>query len=112
MAASPPQPLKVASNLAGGLTKLARQLGVTPPTVHEWTVKERKVPEARCAQIERITDGKVTCEQLRPDLPWRRFADAAWPWHKKGGPFVSAADLPISLKKQGESRVETTTPRG
>lgn len=50
----------------------AKLLGVSQPTVSDWARgKERGgkvVPQERCSQIERLTQGAVTCEELRPDL--------------------------------------------
>lgn len=49
-------------------SEIARQLGVKPQAVQQWF--KRKTPIIRCPEIERITDGKVTCEELRPDVNW------------------------------------------
>lgn len=54
----------------GGFAALARLLEVSPPTVHQWASGARPVPADRCPQIERVTHGKVTCEDLRPDVDW------------------------------------------
>lgn len=59
-----------ACELAGGLSSLARLIGVKPPTVHQWTTGERSVPLIRCFQIERATSGAVRCKDLRPDVDW------------------------------------------
>ena len=50
-------------------SEIARQLGVKPQEVQQWF--KRKTPISRCPEIERITDGKVTCEELRPDVNWK-----------------------------------------
>ena len=50
-------------------SEIARQLGVKPQAVQQWF--KRKTPIMRCPEIERITDGKVTCEELRPDVNWK-----------------------------------------
>lgn len=49
-------------------SELARALSVDPPLLYQWRKRIRKVPAERCWQIERATDGAVTCEELRPDL--------------------------------------------
>ena len=49
-------------------SEIARQLGVKPQAVQQWF--KRKTPIIRCPEIERITEGKVTCEELRPDVNW------------------------------------------
>ena len=54
---------------AGGITKLASALGVKGhQVIHQWRLK--RVPAERCPAIERVTDGAVLCEQLRPDVDW------------------------------------------
>ena len=50
-------------------SEIARQLGVKPQAVQQWF--KRKTPIIRCPEIKRITDGKLTCEELRPDVNWK-----------------------------------------
>jgi len=64
-----------AFELLGSQAELARRLNATRPQVNEWTKRQRPVPLARCQQIEDATDGRVTCEQLRPDVEWLRDVD-------------------------------------
>lgn len=54
----------------GGQTNTARLLGVTVPTVHEWVKGVRRVPDRHCPTLERLTDGLVICEDIRPDIDW------------------------------------------
>lgn len=54
----------------GSIAALARHLGVAPPSVHQWASGARQIPAERCPQIERVTQGEVTCEELRPDVDW------------------------------------------
>lgn len=61
---------------AGGISALARGLGVTPPTVHQWLKGQRPIPAERCPAIERLTGRAVTCEQLRPDVDWAYLREA------------------------------------
>lgn len=61
-------PIERAISIAGGISAMARSLGVSAPTVHQWKSGGRQVPAERCPEIERITNGAVTCEELRPDL--------------------------------------------
>lgn len=49
---------------------MATALEVRQPTVSEWLRGERQVPPRQCPKIERLTDGAVTCEMLRPDMEW------------------------------------------
>ena len=51
----------------------AIQLGVSQSTVSFWVCgRIKEVPPDRCAAVEALTAGYVTCEQLRPDLDWQR----------------------------------------
>lgn len=57
-----------AAAICGGKAKLARAIGVTPAMVHQMISGLRPVSAERCIDIERATEGAVTCEDLRPDL--------------------------------------------
>jgi DNA-binding transcriptional regulator YdaS (Cro superfamily) len=63
-------PIEIAIELVGGISVMAKALGVSAPTVHQWKSNKhsRPIPAERCPDIERITNGAVTCEELRPDL--------------------------------------------
>ncbi|MFQ6876513.1 MAG: transcriptional regulator [Haemophilus parainfluenzae] len=50
-------------------SEIAKKLGVTPQAVQQWF--KRKTPIIRCPEIEKFTEGKVTCEELRPDVNWK-----------------------------------------
>ena len=67
-------PIEKAADEVGGLTKLARMLGVSPPTVHEWKTKRRPVPASQCKSIVGLANGKVTLQELRP-TDWQKY----WP---------------------------------
>ncbi|NIF85268.1 helix-turn-helix domain-containing protein [Comamonas sp. Tr-654] len=62
--------ISTAAELVGGVSALARLLGVTPSAVHQWLRGHRPVPAERCPVIERLTNRAVTCEKLRPDVEW------------------------------------------
>lgn len=55
------------SEARGRASALARAIGVSPVTVHQWA-GGKQVPAERCPQIEEWSGGNVTCESLRPDL--------------------------------------------
>lgn len=67
-------PVRLASELLGGITGLAKALDIAPPTVHRWATGMKEVPIIRCVEIEKLTHGKVTRQMLRPD-DW----DQIWP---------------------------------
>lgn len=61
----------------GGVSRLARSLGVTPQAVCFWRDAKRGVPVEKCAAIEAATSGAVTRQSLRPDdwhLIWPELA--------------------------------------
>lgn len=53
---------------AGGLSKLAKTLGLSVQRVSNW--RTRGVPTDFCPAIEKATGGAVRCEELRPDVDW------------------------------------------
>ena len=63
-------PIFRACDLVGGATKLAALLGVHPVVVYEWRTGKRPVPFERCITIDRLTNGQIRCEDLRPDIDW------------------------------------------
>nr|WP_208623333.1 helix-turn-helix domain-containing protein [Ralstonia mannitolilytica] len=63
-------PLDEATKIIGSQVALAHQLGVTKAAVAQWKLEGRRVPAEHCPVIERLTDGQVRCEDLRPDIDW------------------------------------------
>lgn len=61
-----------AAELVGGISALARHLGVTNNTIYAW---RDKIPAERCAAIEKATGGRITRQEMRPDL-WPEPAPA------------------------------------
>lgn len=78
----------------GAQAELARALGIPQSLPSSWAAddakKRRPVPLEHCPRIERATDGAVTCEELRPQEPWRRIPDACWP-NPNGRPVLDFA---------------------
>ena len=64
---------------------LARELGVPPSLLSQWATGARQVPAERCLAIERATNGKVRCEDLRPDVDWTRAPEGS-----EGQPILAA----------------------
>ena len=62
-------PLLTAINLLGGLTATGAHLGVSKGVVFQWKARG-KVPAEYCPSIERLTNGKVKCEQLNDKVDW------------------------------------------
>lgn len=74
----------------GRQAALCRDIGAFASDVTNWVKGNRPVPEARCADIERVSGGQVTVEELRPDIAWVRIKDKTWP-HPKGRPLVDVS---------------------
>ncbi|OOS04358.1 DNA-binding transcriptional regulator YdaS, prophage-encoded, Cro superfamily [Moraxella cuniculi DSM 21768] len=62
-------PLEQAFAIVGNRSALARAIGVTPWAVSKWDINNP--PKKRCLAIEKATGGKITAEQLRPDINWQ-----------------------------------------
>ena len=54
----------------GRRSDLAKAIGVNPQLLSQWIHGVRPVPAARCPSIEAATNGRVRCEDLRPDVAW------------------------------------------
>lgn len=63
-------PIDVAASLLGGQAALASALGVSRGAVPQWKQEGRSIPAEHCPKVERLTGGKVRCEELRPDIEW------------------------------------------
>lgn len=57
-----------AVQIVGGQSALAAAIGTKQQNVWWWLNKKRAVPAEFVLPIERATEGKVTKEELRPDL--------------------------------------------
>lgn len=63
-------PVDVAADIVGSQVALAAALGVTKAAVSQWKDEGRRVPAEHCPEIERLTGGKVRCEDLNGDVDW------------------------------------------
>lgn len=45
----------------------AEKVGVTGGMVNQWLLEHRPIAIAKCVLIEKLTDGEVTRQELRPD---------------------------------------------
>lgn len=72
-------PIDRAAKHLGSQRILATMIGVTPGAVSQW--KTAGVPVEHCPRIERLTDGAVRCEEMRPEVDWAylRATDCALP---------------------------------
>lgn len=69
---------------------VAQAVGLHEQYLYQCFTGRRPLPAERAPHIERAAGGRVTVEQLRPDVRWVRVADAAWP-HPDGRPCLDVA---------------------
>jgi DNA-binding transcriptional regulator YdaS (Cro superfamily) len=62
--------IKAAIEGAGGPTKVARELNCSTQAVYFWQTGKRTLPAEHCPALERLNDGRIRCEQMRPDVDW------------------------------------------
>jgi len=67
---------------------ISSALGVSQQVMTNW--KQRGIPEERCPDVERATNGKYTVEEMQPAVKWCRIKDKSWP-HPKGRPLMDVA---------------------
>jgi len=72
-------PMRKACEYFGGITALARLLDVSPQLVHRWASGQQEIPHIRCVQIEKLTNGDVTRQMLRPDDWWEMWPELQTP---------------------------------
>lgn len=53
---------------------IAQALGVTPPVVSDWVTGKKQIPSQHCKAIQALSEGEVTCQDMRPD-DWQMW----WP---------------------------------
>lgn len=77
---------------SGSTTRMAAAMGgkIKRQHIEHWLASGR-VPWDHCATVERVTEGRWPCEELRPDLTWSRVRDRAWKWHRDGRPVIEAS---------------------
>lgn len=92
---TPHQAIERAVTLLGGTpSTMAAAMGGKIKRQHvEYWISCGRVPSEHSPQVERLTDGAVPCELLRPDLLWHRVKDKAWPWHRSGRPTLDVARM-------------------
>jgi DNA-binding transcriptional regulator YdaS (Cro superfamily) len=95
--------LEKAISIIGSGAALAAHLGITKGAVSQWKDAARKIPAEYCPTIERLTEGQVSCEEMRPDVDWAYLRAAAAEIAEPAG------DLPYTLPNGGKKR-ETVGP--
>lgn len=74
-----------AIEVTGSASALARLLDVSVQSVCFWRDGKRSVPLSKCTDIERVTNGAVTRQQLRPDDWHRIWPELEAPTHETEG---------------------------
>ena len=69
---------------------VAQAVGMHEQYLYQCLTGRRQTPPDRCPDIERATEGRITCEELRPDVRWQRVPDPLWP-HPDGRPCIDVA---------------------
>jgi DNA-binding transcriptional regulator YdaS (Cro superfamily) len=80
-------PIQTAIQEVGGPAEVSRLLDVSVQAVCFWRDGLRQFPADKCPAMEQGVAGRVTCEQMRPDVRWHRIPDPAWP-HPEGRPLI------------------------
>lgn len=52
----------------GSASALARELGITKGAVSQWS---GEIPAEHCPTIERLTNGKLKCEEMNTKTDWK-----------------------------------------
>ena len=60
----PEQAMQEAIRIAGGAAALSREIGISSQAISQWNV----VPAARVMAVVKAAGGKVSVNQLRPDI--------------------------------------------
>ncbi|MBX3629331.1 MAG: helix-turn-helix domain-containing protein [Nitrosomonas sp.] len=67
--------IKEVCQYVGGQAKLAKFLNISTSAVNQWVLGRRPIPARFCPEIERFSQGRVKCEDLRPDINWAFLRD-------------------------------------
>lgn len=94
----------------GRASQLAAGLGVSPVLVSQWANKKRLPPAARCPDIEKLTGGSVTCEELQPDVDWGYLRGAEPKPVRIDTPEAAAAVLGVGADGPQPDRTEPAEP--
>lgn len=69
---------------------IAVAVGLHEQYLYQCLTRRRVLPVEHAPGIERASQGRATCEGLRPDVLWVRVPDPAWP-HPAGRPCIDVA---------------------
>lgn len=78
---------------------IAQAIGLHEQYLYQCLTDRRVLPAEHAPAIERASGGKVTCEELRPDVRWIRVPDPTWP-HPEGRPCIDVARDPAECAQE------------
>lgn len=52
----------------GSVSELAKKVGVSQPYVSQWLSRKKPIPATKVKLLVALSNGKVTEEELRPDV--------------------------------------------
>jgi DNA-binding transcriptional regulator YdaS (Cro superfamily) len=70
-------PIATAVQKLGGARAASVQLEVSVQLVYFWLSGQRRFPAEKCPVVERLTNGQIRCEALRPDVEWSVLREQA-----------------------------------
>lgn len=76
---------------------VAAAMGLHEQYLYQCLSGRKPTPPNHCPAIERATAGRVTCEELRPDVRWQRVPDPTWP-HPAGRPCIDVAAPAVEVR--------------
>lgn len=94
----------------GRASQLAAGLGVSPVLVSQWANKKRPPPAARCPDIEKLTGGLVTCEELQPEVDWGYLRGPESQPRRIDTPEAAAAVLGVGAEEPQPGHIEPNEP--
>ena len=62
--------LTEAIDLLGGRPAFCAALDISPQRLWNWIKREQTLPAEYCPTVERLTEGKIRCEDFWPDTDW------------------------------------------
>ncbi|WP_177342669.1 YdaS family helix-turn-helix protein [Pseudomonas sp. JY-Q] len=87
----------------GGKKVIALRLGVTPSYLSRLVSGDRSITAERALQIEEVTGGAVSRQELRPDLQWSTPKRAKS--YSKSAPPTMPATIPAACHQHSSTGV-------
>jgi len=95
--------LDFAIEIVGGVGRLATALGVGQSVVSNWRARGTLLEAKHCVAIERLTQGAVTRQQMRPADWWEIWPELAQPPGSNDLPATKPIAEPCALETKQEA---------